>query len=85
MDPTTVISIVMPIVLAIGGGWVRSLQSRMNRAEAKHDALDKEYREHLASLPQNFVAKDDYRADVQDIKETLREMRLDMKTMLGSR
>jgi hypothetical protein len=55
---------------------VTSGRGRLTHMEKKHDALEKEYRDHLATLPTQFVSKDDYRADIAEIKG-------DLKSLLG--
>jgi hypothetical protein len=48
---------------------------RMNKVENDHASLDRDFRNHLASLPANYVAKSDYQRDIDEIKGMLKEVR----------
>lgn len=74
------------VITWVAGGavtaYVKYVHAHMNHLSSKYASLDKEYRAHLAKLPVEYVSKDDYRQDVQEIKDTLREMRSDLKAAI---
>ena len=51
-------------VAAFFGGWI------LNRIYTAIDRLDNDVRD----MPKNYVSKDDYRADMHDIKEMLNKI-----------
>lgn len=74
MEPSTT-TIITWVAGSLVVGLVGYLFRRLDKMETRHEELENDYREHLATLPQNYVAKDDYREDVRDIKSTLNELR----------
>lgn len=73
MEPT-----VTTVITWVAGGLVTALVvylfTRLGRMEDKHDGLERDYRQHLTTLPEKYVGRDDYRADVQEIKAALKEL-----------
>ena len=57
-------------------GYTRYVHSRMNK-------LDERQTDMRERLSEKYVAKEDYRSDMQEIKDVLREMRGDVKAILG--
>jgi hypothetical protein len=60
---------VMGAVAVPVAGYLGYIQKRVGKLEV--------------TLPKEYLAKEDYRDDMSDIKETLREMRGDIKAILG--
>lgn len=67
MDTQTIFN----IAVAVAGGlalWVlNSLTQRLQRAEDKVGELER-------SMPHDYVAKDDYRSDIKEVKDILRQI-----------
>lgn len=82
MDPVLV-ETVATIILALAGGAVTYIHTQLSKIWESHDKLEEEFRSHTAALNERFVAKDDYRVDMVEIKEMMREMRYDVKAILG--
>jgi len=67
MDTQTIFN----IAVAVAGGlalWVlNSITQRVQRSEDKLGELER-------SLPHDYVAKDDYRGDIKEVKDILRQI-----------
>lgn len=73
-------------------GWLTYQGRRSARHERensardkRHDDLEKEYRTFLAELPKTYVAKDDYRVDITDIKSMITALGNDVKEAIRGR
>tara|TARA_R110002110_G_C12937445_1_gene669058 strand:+ start:147 stop:368 length:222 start_codon:yes stop_codon:yes gene_type:complete len=60
MDYQTMFNIAI-VIISFFGGWM------VNRVFALLDKLD----EDIKSVPEKYIAKDDYREDIRDIKDML--------------
>lgn len=47
--------------------------------DSKREHLEREFRQHLASLPLVYVAKTDYHRDIDEIKDILKDIRSEVK------
>lgn len=79
MGEITLGSVIAWVACSLTAGMVWYLFMRLGREEDKREALDKDFREHLASLPLNYVPQVRYADDLREIKEMLREMRDDQR------
>lgn len=75
MGEITLGSVIAWVACSLTASLVWYLFMRLGREEDKREALDRDFRDHLASLPLNYVPQVRYADDLREIKELLREMR----------
>lgn len=64
MDPQTIINLGISVACAAAGWWLRVLWEAQQRLQHDLGELEKE-------LPHTYVLKQDYRQDIQEVKEML--------------
>ena len=71
----TVASAMVGLVGTFVGVGARLLISRMKTLETNHGELAKAFTDHAAAVPATYVAKEDYRPDIDEIKTGIRDLR----------
>ena len=74
-----IFSLIVSIVSGFVIAYVRSFKSGIKDLSQKIDGVEREIRDIRENLPKEYVLKDDYRRDLQEIKTEIHELREEVK------
>lgn len=75
----SLLNIITWVAGSLVAGMVTYLFYRLDKRGDELAELERDYRTFVAGLPEKYVAKDDYRRDIDEIKQLLRDLRTEVR------